>query len=159
MQRNCQIKSKTVIKIKEIISMSNFITTTFKFTTDEATALNITYVETYGADGQWRIMPEGLKPQGLENQGIGWLNTAQSIISTGTNGVVTLKIDPEIVNNVPYASDKASLLIGVNGSNLHIDIHGGGGMKTTGTYGNKSVEFDCDFNDVGGLTIIKCTSV
>ena len=99
-------------------------------------------------------------PQSLQNQGIGWLKITNDSFDLEKNCVVTLSIDPKIVNNVPVASDKASLLFSVNGSNLHIDIHSDGGMKSTGTFGNKSVKFDSTFGKVGGdITVIKCTEV
>lgn len=139
--------------------MSSFQTTTFQFTTTDNTPLHITYVMTYGAHNEWVQMQEGQPVQGLQNQGMQYLNITSSTISQATNGLLTIQIDPKIVNDVPYASDKASLLISVNGSNLHIDIHSGGGMKSTGTYGNETVKFDTDFSDVGGLSIIKCSSV
>ena len=136
--------------------MADFKSTTFQFTTTDETPLHISYVMTYGADDEWLPMPENEPVQGLQNQGIQYLNIASRTISRAQNGLLTVQIDPELVNKVPYASDKASLLLSVNGSNLHIDIHKGGGMESTGTYGNKSVMFETKFSDVGGLTVIQC---
>ncbi len=136
--------------------MANFKSTKFIFTTKQSEPLHITNVMTYGVDG-WEPLSVGLPPQGMENQGIGWLDYYSKEISETSNGALSVMIDSEIVNNVPYASDKASLLISVDGSNLHIDIHKGGGMKATGTFGNKSVKFDCDFNDTGEVSYIECT--
>ncbi|CAM1340251.1 hypothetical protein [Tenacibaculum amylolyticum] len=137
--------------------MSNFLTTTFKFITKEKDSeFYISNVMTYGVDG-WVTMNQNEPVQGMENQGIQYLNISSDKINLESNGVLHIQIDPKIVNQVPYASDKASLLISVNGSNLHIDIHSGGGMKSTGTYGNKSVSFDCDFGDVGEISTITCS--
>ena len=137
--------------------MANFLTTTFKFITKKQDeTFYIDYVMTYGVDG-WATLSPNKPVQGMENQGIQYLNVSSDEISLSSNGVLSLQIDSKIVNQVPYASDKASLLIGINGSNLHIDIHSGGGMKSVGTYGNKSVSFDCDFGDVGDISIITCS--
>lgn len=136
--------------------MANFQNTTFQFTTTDEIPLHISYVMTYGVDDEWVQMPENEPVQGFENQGIQFLNIASSIISRTTNGLLTIQIDPEIVNKVPFASDKASLILSVNGSNLHINIHKDGTMDSTGTFGNESVKFTPKFSRVGGLTVINC---
>lgn len=128
----------------------SFQQTTFILSTTDNKPLHLSYVMTYGAEERWVSMSEDLPPQGLENQGIGWLKVVNETFDTGKNCVITLAIDPVIVNKVPYASDKASLLFSVNGSNLHINIHKDGSMDTTGTYGNETVHFDSDLGKVGG---------
>lgn len=127
-----------------------FQQTTFILSTIESKGLHLSYVMTYGADENWSCMNEGLPPASLENQGIGWLKVANQTFDTSRNCIITLLIDSQMVNKVPYASDKASLLFSVNGSNLHINIHKDGKLDQTGTYGNKTVKFDCKFGKVGG---------
>lgn len=136
----------------------SFKKTHFVFKTDEAESLHISYVMTYGLNKEWVELHEGgcTHQSSYSNPGIKNLKIIDSVISMNKNGYLTVDIDPEVVNNVPYASDGASLLLSVNGSNLHINIHSGGGLKNTGTYGNESVKFDTDLKNVGETSIITC---
>ncbi|CAL2077972.1 hypothetical protein [Tenacibaculum sp. 190524A02b] len=143
--------------------MSNFLTTTFKFITEKENAtFYIDHVKTYGVNG-WVTMPINQEVQGFQNQGIQYLNiinkkiSANSTGDSNTNGVLSLQIDPEIVNQVPYTPEGASLLICVNGSNIEIDIHKNGGIKSVGTSGDKSVTFEPDFGNVGNTSFIFCS--
>ena len=143
--------------------MSNFLKTTFKFITEkENTTFNIEHVKTYGVNG-WGEMNSNEKVQGVQNQGIECLNIISKTISTdstgvsSTNGVLNLQIDPKIVNEVPYTSDGASLLICINGNNFEIDIHKNGGMKSVSSSSDKSVSFESHFGNVGGTSFIICS--
>ncbi|MGR2663049.1 hypothetical protein ACUXVY_15815, partial [Chromobacterium haemolyticum] len=65
-----------------------------------------------------------------------------------------------IVNNVPYASDGASLIFGIDGSNAHINIHKDGSMSVAGIYGATPdiVKWEYEINKVGGESTFYCKS-
>ncbi|WP_338523660.1 hypothetical protein NUH87_28710 [Pseudomonas batumici] len=71
---------------------------------------------------------------------------------------VELDIDPILVNDNKYASDGASLLFNINGSNLHINIHKNGGMECTGVYGSdpRTVNWAVKLGSVGMISQITC---
>ena len=119
--------------------------------------MDLTLIETYGNGNSWQVLAEGVPPSSTNNPGIGNLTVTNKQLDISRNCVITLSIDAELVNKVPFASDKASLLFGVNGSNLHINIHKSGSMDVAGTFGNKTVKFDCKLGHTGEINYIVCS--
>ncbi|MGC0155710.1 hypothetical protein ACPRNU_24890 [Chromobacterium vaccinii] len=111
----------------------SFSTSNFIFQSANGQPIQFGYVGVYTLNEDW----EPLQVGGVSNNpGIVNLRIANPNFGALNNCVVTLDIDPEYVNRVPYASDGASLLFSINGSNIHINIHSDGSMDVTNVYGS-----------------------
>lgn len=130
--------------------------TKFCFVSEGDAPLRLLDVMVYTNANRWEAMSTTYAP----NTGISGLEVlcpdfdAASIVKCE----VVLDIDPALVNENKYASDGASLLFNVNGSNLHIDIHKEGGMECTGVYGAdpRAVSWAVKLGSVGMKSRITC---
>lgn len=137
--------------------MSESKSTNFIFHSKDGQQLSLNNISVYAVDKTWQTLSDG-DPKASQNSGIGNPSIQNPVFGGSLNCLVTLQIDSVLVNNVPYASDGASLLFNVNGSNIHVCIHKDGGMKSVGVYGqdSKAVSWDADFDDVGKTTNFVC---
>jgi len=87
------------------------------------------------------------------NTGIECVSSEPSSQLTGESILLTLKIDPVIVNNQQSSSDKASLIIHIDEIRYHIDIHKDGGMSSKGIYG-EGFDISHSLKDVGQTSVI-----
>ncbi|WP_156187926.1 hypothetical protein [Chromobacterium sp. LK11] len=142
----------------EFQANSSFLRTTFRFVSADGRSLNLGSVLVYSVEKEWTFLPEGVGPS--QNPGIGNLAIPSRQFGSSSNCIVTLDIDPVIVNNVPYASDGASLIFGIDGSNAHINIHKDGSMGVAGIYGATPdiVKWEYEINKVGGESTFYCKS-
>lgn len=121
----------------------SFTTATFRIVSKNGESLSLDSVRTYGIGDSWG----GAWPSNSNNNpGIQNVNVSNANFNGEVNCIVTMDINPEYVNQVPYASDNASLLFSINGSNLHINIHKSGSMDTTGVYGSHPDAINWDAN-------------
>jgi hypothetical protein len=134
-----------------------FTTATFRIVSKNGENLSLDYVLTYGIGDSWGdAWPDTCN----NNPGIQNVNVRNASFNGEVNCIVTMDINPEYVNQVPYASDKASLLFSINGSNLHIDIHKSGGMKVTDVYGSdpKAISWNASLKSIAVVNTIYVSS-
>jgi len=130
--------------------------TLFVFSRKGNVPLRLENVMVYTNAGRWESMSSTYAP----NTGISQLNV-EGVDSEGffrEQCQVSLNIDPVLVNDNKYASDGASLLFNINGSNLHINIHKNGGMDKTDIYGSdpNAVSWTVNLGGVGSRSSITC---
>ena len=132
--------------------MSSYLETTFIFTNKGAENLTLNWTMVYGDSKDWVFLePDNAPPSHECNPGIGWYTLDKSGFGPNETCTAKMRINAGVVNAVPFAPDKCSLLFSVNGSNVHLDIHSGGGIEKKGIHGPypKAVEWDCKLHKVG----------
>lgn len=115
--------------------------------------LTISNIQVYSANNTWEELTDKVlaNGHGAQNAGIKSL-TYKTLTIAGNAPIIGMWIDAELVNQVPYASDNASLMFCIGGSNYHIDIQKDGNMRKTGIYGPtpNAVDWDGFLDKVGG---------
>jgi hypothetical protein len=133
--------------------MSSYLSTTFVFKNTGAVNLHLSDAMVYADSNAWvSLKPDGAPPSYDCNVGIGWYSVSKPLFGPSETCTAEMRINAGVVNEVPFSSDKCSLLFRVNGSDVHLDIHANGGIAHKGIYGQdpKAVEWDCKLHKVGG---------
>ncbi|MDD1016550.1 hypothetical protein [Pseudomonas rubra] len=138
------------------IEGTKMVRTSFNFLRQGDVPLRLENVLVYTNAGRWESMSSTYAP----NTGMSRLTILGPDFDATSRAkcLVELDIDPVLVNDNKYASDGASLLFNINGSNYHINIHKNGGMECTGVYGSDpgAVNWKGNLGAVGATSYITC---